>query len=194
MIETWRDSWFEEGSRLIYIVPAAAVDSILPLQVEPAPVQTVRVFVGRIELVTPETQRAVESAIAGKDWSTVSRYSRFLDPILKRISSGDPVRGRRDRGTASGTFTGPSVARRGAGNLHQLTNLVCLNCYGTPRPGKTKNAARSVRKPAPKPQVPEIVRIFQRLGRMIPEEELRRIPKDLSDQVDHYVYGTPKRY
>jgi hypothetical protein len=41
--------------------------------------------------------------------------------------------------------------------------------------------------------MPEIARIAQRLGRMIPEEELRNIPKDLSDQVDHYVYGTPKR-
>jgi len=28
---------------------------------------------------------------------------------------------------------------------------------------------------------------------MIPDEELRLIPKDLSDQVDHYAYGTPKR-
>jgi hypothetical protein len=32
----------------------------------------------------------------------------------------------------------------------------------------------------------------RRLGRMIPEEELRRIPKDLSSQIDHYVYGSPK--
>jgi len=28
---------------------------------------------------------------------------------------------------------------------------------------------------------------------MIPDEELRQFPKDLSGQVDHYVYGTPKR-
>jgi hypothetical protein len=28
---------------------------------------------------------------------------------------------------------------------------------------------------------------------MIPDEELRLLPKDLSDQIDHYVYGTPKR-
>jgi hypothetical protein len=41
--------------------------------------------------------------------------------------------------------------------------------------------------------VPRIVRVIERLGRMIPEEELRRIPKDLSSQVDHYVYGLPKR-
>ena len=49
-----------------------------------------RVFVGRIELVTPETRRAVESAIANRDWPAMVRYSRFLDPILKRIYSGDP--------------------------------------------------------------------------------------------------------
>jgi hypothetical protein len=56
MVETWRDSWFEEGSRLIYIVPAGAIDAMLPLQVDPAPSQTARVFVGRIELVTAETK------------------------------------------------------------------------------------------------------------------------------------------
>jgi hypothetical protein len=89
MVETWRDSWFEEGSRLIYIVPASAVDAALPLQVDPAPAQTVRVFVGRIELVTPETRRAVESAIARSDWPAVDRYSRFLDPILNRIYGGN---------------------------------------------------------------------------------------------------------
>jgi len=88
MLETWRDSWFEEGSRLIYILPSRAIDTILPLEVEPVPWQTARVFVGRIELVTPETQGAVEEAIAKEDWSAIHRYSRFLGPILARISSG----------------------------------------------------------------------------------------------------------
>ncbi len=92
MLETWRDSWFEEGSRLIYILPTTAVDGILPLQVEPAPSATVRVFVGRIELVTPETKRSMESAIARSDWPTVARYNRFLDPILARIYPGDRAR------------------------------------------------------------------------------------------------------
>jgi hypothetical protein len=89
MIETWRDSWFEEGSRLIYILSTSAVDAILPLQVEPAPLHTERVFVGRIELVTPQTKRAVESAVARNDWATLDRYSRFLDPILSRMYEGD---------------------------------------------------------------------------------------------------------
>src|SRR6202034_2654646 len=51
MVETWRDSWFEEGSRIIYIVPSRAINAILPLQVDPSPSQTARVFVGRIELI-----------------------------------------------------------------------------------------------------------------------------------------------
>ncbi len=89
MVETWRDSWFEEGSRLIYIVPSSAVDAILPLQVQPAPSQIVRIFVGRIELVTPETRRSVESAIQRRDWQMVDRYSRFLEPILNKIYSGE---------------------------------------------------------------------------------------------------------
>jgi len=91
MVETWRDSWFEEGSRLIYIVPSRAIDAILPLQVDPLPSQTARVFVGRIELVTPETMHAVEQAMAAGNRSTVERYGRFLDPILQRISAESPL-------------------------------------------------------------------------------------------------------
>jgi hypothetical protein len=91
MLETWRDSWFEEGSRLIYIVPARAINTILPLRVEPAASQTARVFVGRIELVTPETQRLVKEALAHGDWSAIDGYGRFLGPILERVSSEQPL-------------------------------------------------------------------------------------------------------
>jgi hypothetical protein len=91
MIETWRDSWFEEGSRLIYIVPARTVDAMLPLDVEPAPITTTRVFVGRIELLTPETMHAVEQALAANDRSIAARYGRFIDPILNRIILAHPA-------------------------------------------------------------------------------------------------------
>jgi hypothetical protein len=90
MVETWRDSWFEEGTRLIYLLPSRAIDAFLPLQVDPAPSQTARVFVGRIELITPETTRLVENAMAGGDWPAIERYGRFLDPILNRIVSKNP--------------------------------------------------------------------------------------------------------
>ena len=89
MFETWRDSWFEEGSRLLYIVPRQFVDSVLPLSINPAPAQTVRVFVGRLELVTPATQRAVEQALATHDQTTLKQYGRFLVPILENILASE---------------------------------------------------------------------------------------------------------
>jgi len=85
MFETWRDSWFEEGSRLLYLVPRAFVDTILPLSIHPVPVKTVRVFVGRLELVTPVTQRDIEQALASHDRATIERYGRFLAPILETM-------------------------------------------------------------------------------------------------------------
>ena len=36
MVESWRGSWFEQGTRLFYIVSNEAVDAILPLQVRAA--------------------------------------------------------------------------------------------------------------------------------------------------------------
>jgi hypothetical protein len=82
MVETWRNSWFEEGSRLLYIVPPAFVNDVLPLSIKPAPVQTVRVFVGRLELITTATAEEVETAFASHDTATLQAYGRFLEPIL----------------------------------------------------------------------------------------------------------------
>jgi len=76
MIETWRDSWFEEGTRLFYIVPSAAIDSILPLEIRPAPASISRVFVGRMELITPSM---IEEVRLGS-----RKYGRFLDAIAQR--------------------------------------------------------------------------------------------------------------
>lgn len=90
MVETWKDSWFEEGMRLIYIVPSRAVDAFLPLHVDPAPSETARVFVGRIELITPEITRTVREAMAKGDWSAMEPYGRFLGSILDRIVSDNP--------------------------------------------------------------------------------------------------------
>jgi hypothetical protein len=94
MLETWKNSWFEEGSRLIYIVPRRFIDSVLPLRISPAPATTTRVFVGRLELITPATERAVESAFASNDQLTLTKYNRFLEPILRTMTqkSVDPAR------------------------------------------------------------------------------------------------------
>jgi len=34
---------------------------------------------------------------------------------------------------------------------------------------------------------------FEEASCMIPDEELDRLPTDLATQIDHYIYGTPKR-
>jgi hypothetical protein len=34
---------------------------------------------------------------------------------------------------------------------------------------------------------------FLKASRRIPDEELDQLPPDLAAQVDHYIYGTPKR-
>jgi hypothetical protein len=91
MVETWRDSWFEDGSRLLYIVPRAVVDSVLPLDIRPLPQETSRVFVGRMELITPEIQSDVRQALARNDRAGLSKYGRFLEPIADRIRAKSPL-------------------------------------------------------------------------------------------------------
>jgi hypothetical protein len=91
MIETWRQSWFEEGSRLFYIVPGDFLNTILPLTINPAPAQTVRVFVGRLELITPATTQAVEKILATHDAVGLQKYNRFLEPILTEMKAAKPA-------------------------------------------------------------------------------------------------------
>ena len=85
MIETWRDSWFEEGSRLFYIVPPRLVDHVLPLRIDPAPAALSRVFVGRVELFTAATRDDVSRAIASNDPGAAGKYGRFVPEIMNRL-------------------------------------------------------------------------------------------------------------
>ena len=97
MVETWRDSWFEEGTRLLYIVPRATVDAMLPLDITPRPIETARVFVGRLELITPATTAEVKRALETRDRAALLKYGRFLLPIAQRIVA-DPAAGLDARG------------------------------------------------------------------------------------------------
>jgi hypothetical protein len=92
MIDTWRDSWFQEGTRLLYLVPESFVDSVLPLSIEPAPAKLVRVFVGRFEVVTRKTEHEIEIALARNDMATIDRFGRFFFPILDVIKERHPER------------------------------------------------------------------------------------------------------
>ena len=85
MVETWKDTWFEQGTRVFYIVPTAAVDSILPLSVTPKPLNIARAFVGRMEVITPATEEEVRTAISRYDRKMMEPYGRFLEPIVKQF-------------------------------------------------------------------------------------------------------------
>jgi hypothetical protein len=85
MVATWRDTWFEEGLRVFYILPRKAVDEVLPLTISPAPLSTVRVFVGRVELLSPERAASLTAALATGDPAALAKESRFLDAFLARI-------------------------------------------------------------------------------------------------------------
>lgn len=82
MLETWRDTWFEEGLRVMYLVPRPLTDKLLPLTVTPAPEASVRVLVGRFELLTKERVAAAKQQfLTSRD---VSKLGRFGEPLLKR--------------------------------------------------------------------------------------------------------------
>ena len=95
MLETWRDSWFEEGLRVFYIMPRKTTDAILPIEINPKPSELVRVLVGRMELITPEIERNVANQItklASRSKNervaalkAINKYGRFREPILTQI-------------------------------------------------------------------------------------------------------------
>lgn len=88
MIETWRDSWFEEGMRIFYLVPRAMVDAVLPIHITPKPQTLERVFVGRVEVLSPAMARTVAAALASGDTNTLARCRRFLRPWTDWIQAG----------------------------------------------------------------------------------------------------------
>jgi hypothetical protein len=95
MIKTWRDSWFEPGLRIFYVLPRQTTDEVLPLTIEPRPGELVRVLVGRAEVITPEMERSVQTqvsllghpsvAVRQVAMQTIRNYGRFSEPILNTI-------------------------------------------------------------------------------------------------------------
>ena len=94
MVNTWRGSWFgENGTRLLYLVPGKLTDSLLPLSVEPAPQERVRVLVGRLETLTPEDSQRLVEALAGNAAGTrptaesieaeLASLGRFAEPAIQ---------------------------------------------------------------------------------------------------------------
>lgn len=102
MLNTWRDSWYEEGLRIFYVVPRAETDKILPLTIDPKPTSIVRVLIGRTELITPEMERNVtnqlrklddpSSVVRASAMKEINRYGRFVESIVSEVAknAADP--------------------------------------------------------------------------------------------------------
>ena len=97
MLNTWRDSWFEDGLRVFYVLPRQAIDAILPVTIDPRPREFVRVLVGRAELITPEMEGHVAGQLARLDEAStgvrdaalkeINRYGRFTETVLGQVSA-----------------------------------------------------------------------------------------------------------
>ena len=103
MVKTWDDSWLgEPGVRVLYVLPRVWTDGILPLAITPAPRETVRVMVGRAEVITPPVERALATEIErfrSEDEATRATavanvrslgLGRFLEAALRRFSAQHP--------------------------------------------------------------------------------------------------------
>jgi hypothetical protein len=90
MVRTWSRSWFKsEGTRVVWIVPRQVTDALLPLSIDPKPDEVVRVLVGRMEVIPPETADEVEAALrdrGAKDADArLERLGRFLEPHVRNV-------------------------------------------------------------------------------------------------------------
>jgi hypothetical protein len=87
MLDTWGDSWFEEGARVFYIVPLSLVNKVLPLSITPQPVQTARVFMARLEILAPWIQDEIVAALRDGDTAVLAKYGRFLRSFVQQIGN-----------------------------------------------------------------------------------------------------------
>jgi hypothetical protein len=95
MVNTWRTSYFTtDGIRVLFVLPQSWTDRFIPMRIDPRPDELVRVMVGRIELLTPERERAAETAISNlaspdpaireRAFTTLRGQGRYVEPIVRR--------------------------------------------------------------------------------------------------------------
>jgi hypothetical protein len=100
MVDTWTDSWFtDEGERVLYVLPRAWTDEILPLTLSPAPEKLVRVMVGRAEIITPARvsslrqillkAQAGDAAARARSEAELKALGRFAEPALRLVHLQD---------------------------------------------------------------------------------------------------------
>jgi hypothetical protein len=91
MVDTWTRSYFlHEGLRVLYVAPREWADELLPIVIEPQPLELVRTFVGRVEVITPYDEMELTERVAQLETTTETAHwlqaelGRFAEPKLRR--------------------------------------------------------------------------------------------------------------
>ena len=92
MVQTWWHSYFTQpGLRIFWIVPAGKTEEILPLTVTPAPEKSVRILVGRSEVLRPRFEKSLTESYQNKAdpkkkqvWIQ-NQYSRYGKAYEQRV-------------------------------------------------------------------------------------------------------------
>ncbi len=96
MVDTWEKSYFRnDGLRILSILPRSYTDAAIPIQIDPQPQQLVRIMVGRVEVLTPGTERRLEKVVAdlGSEdpearksaEAQLASFGRLREPVLRRV-------------------------------------------------------------------------------------------------------------
>jgi hypothetical protein len=99
MVNTWRDSWFEEdGVRVLYVLPRAWTDRTLPLAFDPSPSELTRVMVGRAEVLSPALERRLAGQLTKAEegdskareelGAELRKLGRFAEPAFRLALQG----------------------------------------------------------------------------------------------------------
>ncbi|MFT5466763.1 MAG: hypothetical protein ACI8UO_001863 [Verrucomicrobiales bacterium] len=87
MLRTWWHSYFgQSGLRAFWVVPRDFTESILPIDLKPAPAELKRVLLGRSEILTPEFEAELQQAFAGPEDKNQYRYGRYHRAYQARIA------------------------------------------------------------------------------------------------------------
>lgn len=109
MVQTWKQSWFTEpGTRILYTVPEPTTDELLPLHIDPQPSETLRILIGRMELMTPEMEQRWLGVVRSSSQArahfndqntdqgdqrrifpvpeTIRQFGRLAEPALVRVA------------------------------------------------------------------------------------------------------------
>lgn len=85
MLATWEESYFQRpGLRVFWIVPDQMVNKLLPLKISPRPAETKRVFMGRVDLLTPAFEKQLTEEYKNSPGLGAYSGNRYYQGYMER--------------------------------------------------------------------------------------------------------------